>query len=86
MQNLCMKYNENLPETACIQNWPDNKKRIRVFAPIRLYHFSHFKILYPKHNLIRARCQLALYDDMMRKMVQMQEIVESIAQSVGGQL
>lgn len=40
---------------------------------------KYFKTLYPGHNLVRAKCQLALYKDMMNKMEQMQEIVEEIA-------
>lgn len=39
---------------------------------------KYFKTLYPGHNLVRARCQLALYEDMMRKMEQMQGIVREI--------
>jgi len=41
---------------------------------------KYFKTLYPKHNLTRARCQLALYEDMMRKLEQMQIIVREIAE------
>jgi len=39
---------------------------------------KYFKTLYPGHNLVRAKCQLALYKDMMRKMDQMQSIVRDI--------
>ena len=39
---------------------------------------KYFKTLYPSHNLVRTRCQLALFADMMRKMEQMQEIVRGI--------
>ncbi len=42
---------------------------------------KYFKTLYPKHNLVRARCQLALYEDMMHKMEQMQRIVQDISQN-----
>lgn len=39
---------------------------------------KYFKTLYPGHNLVRTRCQLALFADMMTKMEQMQEIVREI--------
>ena len=39
---------------------------------------KYFKTLYPGHNLVRTRCQLALFADMMAKMDRMQEIVREI--------
>ena len=38
----------------------------------------YFNISSPDHNLVRTRCQLALFVDMMTKMEQMQEIVREI--------
>ena len=35
----------------------------------------YFKIQYPEHNLVRARCQIALAKDMQRSMAQMEECV-----------
>ena len=35
----------------------------------------YFKTSYPKHNLVRSRCQIALARDMLRKMPQMEEMV-----------
>ena len=35
----------------------------------------YFKIKYPEHNLVRARCQLALAKDMLDKMDEMKQIV-----------
>ena len=35
----------------------------------------YFKILYPEHNLVRTRCQIALAKDMLRKMDQMDGII-----------
>jgi len=35
----------------------------------------YFKILYPEHNLVRTRCQIALAKDMLRKMPQMEQII-----------
>lgn len=35
----------------------------------------YFKINYPSHNLVRARCQIALAKDMLAKMEQMEQIV-----------
>ncbi|MCQ2437568.1 MAG: aminoglycoside phosphotransferase family protein, partial [Clostridia bacterium] len=35
----------------------------------------YFKINYPEHNLVRTRCQIALADDLMRRMNDMQEII-----------
>ena len=35
----------------------------------------YFKINYPEHNLVRTRCQIALAQDMLRKLPQMEEIV-----------
>lgn len=37
----------------------------------------YFKIKYPEHNLVRARCQIALAKDMQRKMQEMQECVKN---------
>ena len=39
----------------------------------------YFKINYPEHNLIRARCQIALAQDMLKKMDQMEQIVRTCA-------
>ncbi len=39
----------------------------------------YFKIKYPKYNLIKARCQLALFRDMMEKYSEMERIVYKIA-------
>ena len=35
----------------------------------------YFKINYPDHNLVRTRCQIALAQDMLRKLPQMEAIV-----------
>ena len=35
----------------------------------------YFKINYPDHNLVRTRCQIALAQDMLRKLSQMEAIV-----------
>ena len=35
----------------------------------------YFNIKYPEHNLVRARCQLALAKDMLNKMDEMEQIV-----------
>lgn len=40
---------------------------------------KYFKISYPKHNLIRARCQLALVKDMLSKFEDMDRIVKETA-------
>ena len=37
---------------------------------------TYFKTDYPNHNLDRARCQLALAQDMIKNYYHMQEIVE----------
>lgn len=44
----------------------------------------YYKTSRPRHNLDRARCQLALYDDMKRKESQMNSIVRGILQSTLG--
>ena len=38
----------------------------------------YYHIAYPTHNLIRARAQIKLAQDMVQKMQAMQEIVQSI--------
>lgn len=40
---------------------------------------KYFKTKYPGHNLVRTRCQLALFADMMRKFDQMNAIVQEIS-------
>lgn len=35
----------------------------------------YFNIKYPGHNLVRARCQIALAKDMLKKMDEMEAIV-----------
>lgn len=37
---------------------------------------KYFRVHYPEHNLVRAKCQLALAEDMAKKTEQMQAIVE----------
>ncbi len=44
----------------------------------------YFKIRYPEHNLVRARCQIALAKDMMRKMDAMNAIVRQYAEKYHG--
>lgn len=39
----------------------------------------YFKTLYPEHNLVRARCQIALAKDMLEHLDDMQEIVWACA-------
>lgn len=39
----------------------------------------YFKICYPKHNLVRTRCQIALAKDMLRHMDEMNDIVQAAA-------
>ena len=39
---------------------------------------NYFKIAYPEHNLIRARCQLKLAESMLENQKQMEDIVEEI--------
>ena len=41
---------------------------------------QYFKTAYHKHNLVRARCQLALAADMYRHLDEMQQIVAQIAE------
>ena len=36
---------------------------------------KYFKIAYPEHNLVRARCQIALAKDMETKLDEMQQLV-----------
>ncbi len=40
---------------------------------------KYFKVLYPEHNLVRARSQLALAEDMLRKRDEMEAIVREVA-------
>ncbi len=40
---------------------------------------TYFKIQYPTHNLMRARCQLHLAEDMARRLPEMEKIVAEIA-------
>ena len=42
----------------------------------------YFKINYPEHNLVRARCQIALAKDMLRKMPEMERIVRDCIAAV----
>lgn len=39
----------------------------------------YFNTAYPEHNLVRARCQIALAKDMQRHMAQMEQIVHDCA-------
>ncbi len=39
----------------------------------------YFKINYPEHNLVRARCQIALAKDMLAKRSSMEQIIAEIA-------
>lgn len=40
----------------------------------------YFHIAYPEHNLVRARCQIALAKDMLKKMDEMNRIVKACAE------
>lgn len=44
----------------------------------------YFNIQYPTHNLVRARCQIALAKDMLRKMPEMERIVRECAAEIRG--
>jgi N-acetylhexosamine 1-kinase len=37
----------------------------------------YFNIKYPDHNLVRARCQIALAKDMLKKMDEMEKTVRA---------
>ncbi len=41
---------------------------------------KYFRIHYPDHNLVRAKCQLALAEDMLTKIDDMQKIVDKYTQ------
>ena len=43
---------------------------------------KYFKTEYPGHNLVRARCQLALAKDMLAKRDRMEEIVREIVANI----
>ncbi len=45
---------------------------------------KYFKISYPEHNLIRARCQIALAEDMLKKMDAMDALVHRYAKKYAG--
>ena len=40
----------------------------------------YFKILYPEHNLVRARCQIALAKDIQKHLSEMEECVRQCYQ------
>ena len=42
---------------------------------------TYFKTEYPKHNLVRARCQIELAEDMLRHMDEMNAIIDEIVTS-----
>ena len=44
----------------------------------------YFKIAYPEHNLVRARAQMALGLDMLKKWDEMNRIVAQVAKQVRG--
>ena len=44
---------------------------------------TYFKTQYNKHNLVRARCQLALAEDMIANRQEMKEIVMKYAKAYG---
>ena len=39
---------------------------------------NYFKILYPGHNIVRTRCQIALAKDIEKKFDEMQKIVRDV--------
>lgn len=39
---------------------------------------TYFKVAYPEHNLVRARCQLALVADIEKHMSEMEDIIKSL--------
>ena len=41
----------------------------------------YFKIEYPEHNLVRARCQIALAKDMLKKLPEMEAVIRECAQN-----
>lgn len=56
---------------------------VRQPVPCRLYYIDgdkYFKIRYPQHNLLRARCQIALAKDMLSHMDEMNAIVLKYAE------
>ncbi len=42
---------------------------------------AYFKTLYREHNLVRARCQLRLAEDMFEKLDEMNRVIEEIAKA-----
>ena len=42
----------------------------------------YFKTLYPEHNIVRTRCQIALAKDMLKKMDEMEAVVRDCAAAV----
>ena len=43
---------------------------------------QYFKVQYPEHNLVRARTQIKLVQDMEKKMAEMDAIVARVAAEI----
>ena len=44
----------------------------------------YFKCLYPEHDLVRSRCQMALAKDMLAHLGEMDQDVQALAQRYRG--
>ena len=45
---------------------------------------KYFKTLYPEHNLVRTRCQLALAKDFRNRKDELEQIVRGVVRSING--
>lgn len=77
LENTAAALTENEIKTLALSSFVLTVELATRFLDDYILGSPYFKINYPEHNLVRTRCQIALAKDMLKKMDQMNEIVNS---------
>ena len=79
ISEVCHSLTENEIKTLALGAFTMTYELVVRFLDDYITGDKYFKILYPEHNLVRTRCQLALTLDMYEKLDEMNKVISDIS-------
>lgn len=79
LQDIAAKLTQKEVDTLALSSFVMTTEVAVRFLDDYIIGNPYFKINYPEHNLVRARCQIALAKDMLARMDEMEAIVRECA-------
>ena len=80
LQDTAAKLTQEEVDTLALSSFVMTTEVAVRFLDDYIIGSPYFKINYPEHNLVRARCQIALAKDMLAKLDEMEAIVKECVQ------